>query len=126
MVWVDVWDLGGGSHFLNLFLWVDSCLAPSPLYPASECSINHPAILKEETSSSVKCEEEREVLKSCWKKNPLFSCCRCYLHLLAVVKASRLGPWIFCFHIPLLKCEPSLMMRVRKLVFCAHSGLNIF
>lgn len=96
--------------FLSLFLWIDSCLAPSPLYPASGYSINKSAVWKEETSFPVKCEEEGEVLKSCWKKTKLlFSYCRCHLHLLAVVKASRLGPWIFCFHIPLLKCEPSLM-----------------
>lgn len=127
MVWVNVWDLWGRSHFLSLFLWIDSCLAPSPLCPASECSINQSAILKEETSFSVKCEEEGEVYKSCWKKtNPLFSYYRCHLHLLAVVKASRFDPWVFCFHILHLKCEASLIMTVRKLMFCPPSGLNIF
>lgn len=54
---------------MSLFLWIDSCLAPSPLYPASECSINQSAVLKEEASFSVECVEDGEVLKSSWKKN---------------------------------------------------------
>lgn len=116
-----------GALFWACFYGLTALWLHSPPYPTSECSINQSAVLKEETSFSVKCEEEGEVLKSCWKKtNPLFSYCRCHLHLSAVVKASRLGPWVFCFHIPLLKREPSLMMRVRKLVFCPPSALNIF
>lgn len=60
--------LGRRNHFLNLFLWIDSYLAPSHFYPASEYWINQSAILEEETAFSVRWEEEREALKAFWKK----------------------------------------------------------
>lgn len=120
-------DLGRRNHFFNLFLWIDSYLAPSPFYPASEYWINQSAILEEETAFPVRWEEEREALKAFWKKTPLFSYCRCHRRCLsAVVKASGLSPWIFCILISLPKCVPYLVTRVSTLVSCPPSGLNIF
>lgn len=121
-----VHDLGRRNHFLNLFLWIDSYLAPSPFYPASEYQINQSAVLEEETALSVRWEEEREALKAFWKKNTLFSYCRCHRRCLsAVVKASGLSPWIFWVPVCLTKCLPRLVTRVSTLVSCPPSGLNI-
>lgn len=112
--------------FLNLFLWIDSY--PPPFYPASEYWINQSAILEEETAFPVRWEEEGEALKAFWKKKKtVFSYCRCHHRCLsAVVKASRLSPWIFWVPVSLPKCVPCLVMRVSTLVSCPPSGLNIF
>lgn len=120
-------DLERRNYSLNLFQWIDSYLAPSPFYPASEYWINQTAILEEETAFSVRWEEEREALKAIWKKIPLFLHCRCHCRCLsAVLKASELSPWIFSVPISLPKCGPCLVRRVTILVSCPPSGLNIF
>lgn len=62
-----VCDVGRRNHFLNLFLCIDTYLAPSPFYPASEYWVNQSAVLEEETAFSVRWEEEREALKAFWK-----------------------------------------------------------
>lgn len=122
-----VCDLGRRTHFLNLFLWIDSYQAPSPCYPASEYWINQSATLEEETAFSVRWEEEREALKAFWKKTHFSHNADATIHICQQwLKPSGLSPWIFWVPISLPKCVPCLVTRVSTLMSCPPSGLNIF